>query len=139
MRRRRQVHEEVATLLGVALVVAAGCARPKEAPARTSGDQPAQVCAALAGPGGLAARLANALPLQLGGALYVFEGTGPGSISPALEDLGLRETHVVGCGANDVVVFVPGVEAGDVDRLEASIAAGTKARAKEKVAVPPTR
>ena len=75
----------------------------------------------------------------MGGALYVFEGAQPGVILRALASFGLQEPQVVGCGANDVVVFVQGVDAEAAARLEAGIVAETKARTKEKVVVSPQK
>jgi hypothetical protein len=119
-------------LIAAALAFGAGCA-----PRKQTTSVPTNVCTALAGTGPLEARLAAALPLQVGGALYLFEGTQPSLVLAAIEPLGLQQSHVVGCGTDQVVVFVPGVMPDAVVRLEATIVGGAKARTKEAVAVPP--
>jgi len=126
-------------VLTVAVVLSPGCTRPKQqtsAPAQSSAVESAAVCSALVGSGTLETRLANVLPLELGGALYVFEGTQPSAIAKLLASLGLRQTRVVGC-SNVVVVWVPGVAQDAAANLEASIVLNVEARTKERAVAPP--
>jgi len=127
-------------LLAVFLLVA--CARSKEMPrvaTDASSDASAEVCRALASRGAPEVRLAGSLPLQLGGALFVFRATSPGAILHALEPFGLREVKAVGCEPGKVVVFVPGVQARDLPVLEQGIVAGSGAHTEESVCVAPQR
>jgi hypothetical protein len=49
----------------------------------------------------------------------------------------LQGTEVVGCGGNQVIVFVPGVDEEAVLRLEAIVVVETRAHTKDRVVVPP--
>lgn len=107
-------------------------------PSRASGEASSPVCAALTGPGALDTRLAE-LPLELGGGLYVFEGVQPDALVELFRRLDLQGTEVVGCGGNQVVVFVPGVDQEEVLRLEAIVVVETTAHTKHRAFVPPRR
>jgi hypothetical protein len=123
-----------------AVLLLVACARSKETPrVATVASSDASVCRALAAPGALEARLAGALPLQLGGALFVFGGTSHGAVLRALDPFGVSDVKVVGCDSGKVVVFVPGLKARDLRALEQGIVAGSGAHTEESVCVAPQR
>ncbi|MFZ5890020.1 MAG: hypothetical protein ACOY0T_03050 [Myxococcota bacterium] len=112
-------------LLALIVTVSSGCARtkkePEPAPARPSADPVLEVCTALAAPGPSAKRFEKVLPLEAGGLVVVLGGTNARAVERALEPLGLTNTKIVSCGADDIILWVPAVDHSRAERLQAAV------------------
>jgi hypothetical protein len=127
-------------VLALAVAAATGCARtrkqPDQAAPQPSADPALAICAALSTPGPLATRFEKQLPLAQGGLLLVLGGTDSAPVDRAFSALGLAGTRVVGCGADDVVAWAPGVDNAGAAPLEAALRAsapGAKVKDRELI------
>jgi len=110
----------------LAIAAAPSCARhkePEQAAPQPSADPAIAICAGLSAPGPLTARFEKQLPLSQGGLLLVLGSIDSAPVERAFASFGLAGTRVVGCGANDVVAWAPGVDDSGAAPLEAALLA----------------
>lgn len=105
------------------LLLVSSCAGTRNASERASSPStPAPaICAAVYEQGPLRQRFEKHLPLRVGGVVWVLRGADPHDVERTFASLELSGTRVVGCDADRVVAWAPGVDENAVPRLEAAM------------------